>query len=157
LSSAFSTGPLVGVSGSSAIPQIGQLPGRSRRISGCIGQMGGHLTGLVDRLGLQTSNWVQLLLASPVVLWAEVGRHRPVMAAQAFGEEPRRHGRGDAVEVGRAGPHGARERTSGAIRALLDLAPQKALRLGTGGADEEASWPRRPSGKSPGATVAATL
>jgi Cu+-exporting ATPase len=33
-------------------------------------EMGGHLTGLLDRLGQQTSNWVQLALATPVVLWA---------------------------------------------------------------------------------------
>jgi Cu+-exporting ATPase len=33
-------------------------------------EMGGHLTGLSDRLGQQTSNWIQLALATPVVLWA---------------------------------------------------------------------------------------
>jgi Cu+-exporting ATPase len=33
-------------------------------------EMGGHLTGLADRLGQQNSNWIQLLLATPVVLWA---------------------------------------------------------------------------------------
>ena len=32
--------------------------------------MGGHLTGLHTWLGQQTSNWVQLALATPVVLWA---------------------------------------------------------------------------------------
>ena len=31
---------------------------------------GGHLTGLHHWLGQQTSNWLQLLLATPVVLWA---------------------------------------------------------------------------------------
>ena len=33
-------------------------------------EMGGHLTSLTHWLGQQVSNWVQLLLATPVVLWA---------------------------------------------------------------------------------------
>jgi Cu+-exporting ATPase len=33
-------------------------------------EMGGHLTGLHQWLSQQTSNWIQLLLATPVVLWA---------------------------------------------------------------------------------------
>jgi len=33
-------------------------------------EMGGHLFGLTERLGQQTSNWIQLALATPVVLWA---------------------------------------------------------------------------------------
>ena len=33
-------------------------------------EMGGHLTGLHLLLGQQTSNWLQLVLATPVVLWA---------------------------------------------------------------------------------------
>ena len=33
-------------------------------------EMGGHMTGLHQWLGQQTSNWTQLLLATPVVLWA---------------------------------------------------------------------------------------
>lgn len=33
-------------------------------------EMGGHLTDLHMLLGAQTSNWVQLVLATPVVLWA---------------------------------------------------------------------------------------
>ncbi len=32
--------------------------------------MGGHLTGLHQYLGQQTGNWLQLLFATPVVLWA---------------------------------------------------------------------------------------
>ncbi|MBB5761857.1 heavy metal translocating P-type ATPase [Methylorubrum rhodesianum] len=32
-------------------------------------EMGGHLTGLLDLLGQQNSNWVQFVLATPVVLW----------------------------------------------------------------------------------------
>jgi len=33
-------------------------------------EMGGHLTGLTMLLGQQASNWFQLVLATPVVLWA---------------------------------------------------------------------------------------
>ncbi len=33
-------------------------------------EMGGHLTGLMEALGRQNSNWIQLALATPVVLWA---------------------------------------------------------------------------------------
>lgn len=33
-------------------------------------EMGGHFFGLTARIGLQTANWIQLLLATPVVLWA---------------------------------------------------------------------------------------
>ena len=33
-------------------------------------EMGGHLTGLHTWLGPQTSNWFQLVLATPVVVWA---------------------------------------------------------------------------------------
>jgi hypothetical protein len=39
MSSWFSPSSAVGASGSSAIPQIGQAPGASRRISGCIGHV----------------------------------------------------------------------------------------------------------------------
>ena len=38
-SSGLPSSPAVGVIGSSAMPQIGQLPGPSRTISGCIGQV----------------------------------------------------------------------------------------------------------------------
>jgi hypothetical protein len=38
-SSGFFSSSSVGISGSSAIPQIGQLPGAVRRICGCIGQV----------------------------------------------------------------------------------------------------------------------
>ncbi len=33
-------------------------------------EMGGHLTGLTMLLGQQFSNWLQFILATPVVLWA---------------------------------------------------------------------------------------
>ena len=33
-------------------------------------EMGGHLFGLTHAIGQQVSNWLQLILATPVVLWA---------------------------------------------------------------------------------------
>ena len=33
-------------------------------------EMGGHLTNLHMLLGTETSNWLQFVLATPVVLWA---------------------------------------------------------------------------------------
>ena len=33
-------------------------------------EMGGHLTGLMEALGQSRSNWLQFVLATPVVLWA---------------------------------------------------------------------------------------
>jgi Cu+-exporting ATPase len=33
-------------------------------------EMGGHLLGLTERIGQQNANWLQLILATPVVLWA---------------------------------------------------------------------------------------
>ncbi|GLS59193.1 copper-translocating P-type ATPase [Methylobacterium haplocladii] len=33
-------------------------------------EMGGHLTDLMERVGQQNSNWIQFVLATPVVLWA---------------------------------------------------------------------------------------
>ena len=33
-------------------------------------EMGGHLTGLSHIIGQRTSNWIQMILATPVVLWA---------------------------------------------------------------------------------------
>ena len=32
--------------------------------------MGGHFTGLAMKVGMRNSNWIQLLLSTPVVLWA---------------------------------------------------------------------------------------
>jgi P-type Cu+ transporter len=33
-------------------------------------EMGGHFFGITSAIGQQTSNWIQLVLATPVVLWA---------------------------------------------------------------------------------------
>uniref|UniRef100_UPI0031585336 heavy metal translocating P-type ATPase n=1 Tax=Methylobacterium sp. 092160098-2 TaxID=3025129 RepID=UPI0031585336 len=142
-------------------------------------EMGGHLTGLVDRLGLQTLNSIQFVLATPVVLWAgwpffERGWRSLVtrrlnmftlialgtgaaylysvaatLAPGVFPEALRGHdGAVPAyfeaaavitvlVLLGQVLELMARERTSGAIKALLDLTPQTASRLRGDGSDEE--------------------
>lgn len=142
-------------------------------------EMGGHLTGLTDWLGQQTSNWLQLVLATPVVLWAGwpffergwqslVTRNLNMFTLIAMGT-------GTAwvyslvatiapglFPEGFRGPDGAvgvyfeaaavivvlvllgqvlelraRERTSGAIRALLDLTPKTARRVNADGSEED--------------------
>jgi len=144
-------------------------------------EMGGHLTGLLDRLGQQTSNWVQLALATPVVLWAGwpffqrgwrsvVSRNLnmftliamgtgvawlySVVATAAPGLFPASlRGHDGAVPayfeaaavitvlvlLGQILELRARETTSGAIRALLDLAPKTARRIRPDGSEEEVS------------------
>ena len=137
-------------------------------------EMGGHLVDLHGVIGQQTSNWVQLILATPVVLWAGkpffergwqslktrhlnmftliamgtgvayayslVGTIMPGIFPQAF----RQHDGSVAVYfeaaavitvlvlVGQILELRAREQTSGAIRALLDLAPKIARRVQDG-------------------------
>ena len=142
-------------------------------------EMGRHVLGLDHIIEQQTSNWLQLVLATPVVLWcgwplllrgwhsvarrqlnmftliamgsgvaygySVLGTFAPGLFPSAF------RGHGGAVAVyfeaaavitvlvllGQVLELRARERTSGAIRALLDLAPKTARRLRTDGADEE--------------------
>jgi Cu+-exporting ATPase len=142
-------------------------------------EMGGHLTGLVHSLGAQRSNWIQLLLATPVVLWAgapffERGwaslKSRNLnmftlialgtgvawlysmagtLAPEVFPASMRGHD--GAVPVyfeaaavitvlvllGQVLELRAREQTSGAIRALLDLSPKTARRIAPDGSDED--------------------
>jgi len=142
-------------------------------------EMGGHLTGLTMTLGSQISNWIQLALATPVVLWAGwpfflrgwqslVTRNLNMftliamgtgvawgysivatLAPEFFPENFR--GMDGAVAVyfeaaavitvlvllGQVLELRAREQTSGAIRALLDLAPKTARRIRADGEDEE--------------------
>ncbi len=142
-------------------------------------EMGGHLTGLTAMIGQHVSNWVQFVLATPVVLWAgwpffERGwasvRSRnlnmftliamgvgvafaySVVAVLAPGIFPAAfRGHDGAVPVyfeaaavitvlvllGQVLELRARERTSGAIKALLDLAPKTARRVRDDGSDEE--------------------
>lgn len=134
-------------------------------------EMGGHLTGLGHYVSQQTSNWIQMLLATPVVLWAGwpffvrawqslVTRNLNMftliamgtgvawiysmvatLAPDVFPAAFRGHDGSVAVYfeaaavitvlvlVGQVLELRARETTSGAIRALLDLAPKTARRI----------------------------
>ena len=142
-------------------------------------EMGGHLTGLMMRLGGQTSGWVQFALATPVVLWSGwpffergwrslitrklnmftliamgvgVAWTYSVVGVVAPGLFPAALQRADGsvpiyfeaaavitvlVLLGQLLELRAREQTSGAIRALLDLAPKTARRVRDDGGDEE--------------------
>jgi Cu+-exporting ATPase len=142
-------------------------------------EMGGHLTGLGNAIGPAASNWIQLLLATPVVIWAGwpfferawrslvtrnlnmftliamgtgVAWLYSVIATVAPGIFPAAFRGPDAavavyfeaaavitvlVLLGQVLELRAREATSGAIRALLDLAPKTARRIGRNGGEEE--------------------
>ncbi len=143
-------------------------------------EMGGHLTGLMHFVGgPAVGNWLQLLLATPVVLWAGwpffvrgwqsvVNRSLNMFTLIALGTgaawifsvaatvtpgifPPAFRGADGSVAVyfeaaavivvlvllGQVLELRARERTGGAIRALLDLAPAMARRVGEDGAEEE--------------------
>ena len=142
-------------------------------------EMGGHLTNLHMLLGKNLSNWIQFVLATPVVLWAgwpffvrgwqslltrnlnmftliamgtgvawlysAVAVLMPNLFPAAF-----RDAEGTVavyfeaaavitvlVLLGQVLELRAREATSGAIRALLDLAPKTARRVKGDGNDEE--------------------
>jgi Cu+-exporting ATPase len=140
--------------------------------------MGGHLIPLGHRLGAHTSNWIQLLLATPVVLWAGWPfferavaslRNRSLnmftlialgtgaawlysvvgtLAPQWFPPALRNNDGAVAVYfeaaavitvlvlLGQVLELRAREKTSGAIKALLGLAPKTAVRVRSDGSDE---------------------
>jgi Cu+-exporting ATPase len=142
-------------------------------------EMGGHLTGLTMLLGQQLSNWLQFLLATPVVLWAGwpffvrglqslLTRNLNMFTLIALGTgvawaysviatffpqifPATFHQMDGAVSVyfeaaavitvlvllGQVLELGARERTSGAIKALLGLAPKSARRVRADGNDED--------------------
>ncbi len=144
-------------------------------------EMGGHLTGLHQWLGQQMSNWIQLVLATPVVLWAgwpffERGwasirtRNLNMFTLIAIGTgvawlysvvgtvwpglfpaSMRGHDGSVAIYfeaaavitvlvlLGQVLELRAREQTSGAIRALLDLSPKMARRIRADGSDEDVS------------------
>ena len=144
-------------------------------------EMGGHLTNLHMLIGQALSNWIQFVIATPVVLWAGwpffvrgwrsvvtrnlnmftliamgtgVAWVYSVVATASPGIFPAAfRGEGGAVAVyfeaaavitvlvllGQVLELRAREQTSGAIRALLDLAPKTARRLNDDGSDEEVS------------------
>ena len=142
-------------------------------------EMGGHLANLHKLLGQGLSNWIELVFATPVVLWAGwpfflrgwrsvVTRHLNMFTLIAMGTgvafgysvvatvapwvfPAALRGPDGAVAVyfeaaavitvlvllGQILELRAREQTSGAIRALLDLAPKTARRLKDDGGDEE--------------------
>ncbi|MDI1286359.1 MAG: heavy metal translocating P-type ATPase, partial [Reyranella sp.] len=144
-------------------------------------EMGGHLTNLHMLLGATTSNWIQFILATPVVLWCGwpffvrawqslktrnlnmftliamgtgVAWVYSVIAVALPGIFPQAFRNPDGsvavyfeaaavitvlVLLGQVLELRAREQTSGAIKALLDLAPKTARRLKDDGTDEEVS------------------
>lgn len=142
-------------------------------------EMGGHLVGAHAWIDQSLSNWIQLVLATPVVLWAGwpffvrgwqsiltrnlnmftliamgtgVAWVYSVIASVMPGAFPstfRAHDGSVAVYfeaaavitvlvlLGQVLELRAREATSGAIKALLDLAPKTARRVRADGTDEE--------------------
>jgi P-type Cu+ transporter len=142
-------------------------------------EMGGHLIGGQGLIDQTLSNWIQLVFATPVVIWAGwpffvrgwqslvtgnlnmftliamgtgvayvysfIGTVAPGIFPATF------RGHGGAVAVyfeaaavitvlvllGQVLELRAREATSGAIKALLELAPKTARRIGDDGADRE--------------------
>ncbi|SCY97900.1 heavy metal translocating P-type ATPase [Microvirga guangxiensis] len=142
-------------------------------------EMGGHLTGLSHYVGQQTSNWIQMLFATPVVLWAgwpffvrgwQSLKNRSLnmftliamgtgvawiysmvatLAPDIFPAAFRGHDGSVAVYfeaaavitvlvlLGQVLELRARESTSGAIRALLDLAPKTARKILPDGSEQE--------------------
>ena len=142
-------------------------------------EMAGHVTDLHMLIGSQASNWVQLALATPVVLWAGwpffargwaslrtrnlnmftlialgtgvawaysvIATLLPGLFPAAFrtmdGAAPVYFEAAAVITVlvllGQVLELKARERTGGAIRALLDLAPKRARRVRADGSDEE--------------------
>src|SRR6266404_181623 len=142
-------------------------------------EMGGHLVGGHGWVDQTLSNWIQLVFATPVVLWAGwpffvrgwqslvtrnlnmftliamgtgVAYGYSLVATIAPGSFPATfRGHGGAVSVyfeaaavitvlvllGQVLELRAREATSGAIKALLQLAPKTARRVGDDGADQE--------------------
>ncbi|RLQ20247.1 heavy metal translocating P-type ATPase [Seongchinamella sediminis] len=142
-------------------------------------EMGGHLLSLDHLVAPQVSNWVQLLLASPVVCWAGwpffvrgwrslvqrslnmftliaigtgVAWSYSIIATLSPGSFPAAFRQPDGsvavyfeaaavivvlVLLGQVLELRAREKTSGAIRALLDLAPATARRLDGHGSEAD--------------------
>src|SRR5215218_8192696 len=93
-------------------------------------EMGGHLTGLDRIVPRQTSNWLQLALgAFPAPFRSHDGAVPVYFEAAAVITV--------LVLLGQVLELRAREATSGAIRALLDLAPKTARRIRPDGTEEE--------------------
>lgn len=144
-------------------------------------EMGGHLTGLDHILSPQTSNWIQLVLATPVVVWsgwpffvrgwksvlsrnlnmftliamgtgvALIYSLVATLVPQIFPDAFRQVDGSVAVYfeaaavivvlvlLGQVLELRAREKTSGAIKALLDLAPATARKLDDDGGESDVS------------------
>jgi Cu+-exporting ATPase len=144
-------------------------------------EMGGHLAGLHRWIAPQISNWIQLILATPVVLWAGwpffqrawasvQTRNLNMFTLVAMGTgvawvysivgtffpgifPPTMRGPDGSVGIyfeaaavitvlvliGQVLELRAREQTSGAIKALLDLSPKTARRVKADGSDEDIS------------------
>ncbi|NYS59370.1 heavy metal translocating P-type ATPase [Vreelandella salicampi] len=144
-------------------------------------EMGGHLFGVSELISQQTSNWIQLVLATPVVAWAgwpffvrgwrsiirrslnmftliSIGTGAALiyslLATLVPGIFPDAFRQIDGsvavyfeaaavivvlVLLGQVLELRAREKTSGAIRALLDLAPATARRIDDQGNEEDVS------------------
>jgi Cu+-exporting ATPase len=142
-------------------------------------EMAGHFTNMHDFITQQASNWIQLALATPAVLWAGrpfferawaslKTRNLNMFTLIAMGTgvawtysiigtlfpgvfPPAMRTMDGAVAVyfeaaavitvlvllGQVLELRARERTSGAIRALLDLSPKTARRIRADGSDED--------------------
>ncbi len=142
-------------------------------------EMGGHFLGLDHLISQRNSNWLQMILATPVVLWAGwpffqrgwqslVNRSLnmftliamgtgaawvysmvAVLMPDIFPDAFRQHDGSVAVYfeaaavitvlvlLGQVLELRARESTSGAIRALLDLAPKTARLIRADGSEEE--------------------
>jgi Cu+-exporting ATPase len=142
-------------------------------------EMGGHVLGLDHLVDQQTSNWIQFVLATPVVLWGGwpffvrgwkslVTRSLNMFTLIAMGIgvawiysavatvaphifPPAFRAPDGSVAVyfeaaavitvlvllGQVLELKAREQTSGAIKALLELAPTRARRIKADGSDEE--------------------
>jgi len=144
-------------------------------------EMGGHVFDLHHLVGAQTSNWIQLVLGTPVVLWAgwpffvrawaslknrslnmftliALGTGAAWLYSMAgtlvpgvFPQDLRSEDGAVAIYfeaaavitvlvlLGQVLELRAREKTSGAIKALLDLAPKTAVRVRGDGSDETVS------------------
>ena len=147
-------------------------------------EMGGHFFGLERFIAPQLSNWIQFVLATPIVLWAGfpffergwasiVSRNLNMFTLIAIGTGiawiyslvataapslfPAAYRMMDGsvavyfeaaavitvlVLLGQVLELRARERTGGAIRALLDLAPKTARRLADGEVEYEVALDR---------------
>ncbi len=175
--------PLLATSGSGESPELRDMTrrfwiGLALTVPVFVLEMGGHVFDIGHLIGPQTSNWIQMLFATPVVLlagwpfftrgWDSV-RHRSLnmftlialgtgaawlysmvgtLMPDLFPEQLRQHGGAVAIYfeaaavitvlvlLGQVLELRAREKTSGAIKALLDLAPKTAVRVLADGTDE---------------------